>query len=1294
MTSLYQIKESEIIDTPVLLFDFQPKDGSLQRWSTHPVSFGGASYEARVLKHDAFDMRFAADGISEAGGRIHLTLANADGFFAPLQVVSAWKGGDLTVRFAFFDLSTGSATSDSRVLFRGACNGLDQATESSLRISFHNRQAIQRMTLPAVRLQTRCPWQFPSTSSQRQVAVDGGIRSQHSPFYACGYSPDIPGGKGNAGPSGPYQTCDGTRASCEQRGMFSSDSLGRITSRFAGCDALEGQLGKLATLSNPGFVPVVYGTCWIEPPIVFTRQSGGLNHYQLLLAQGPIQGIVKVLANRYEIPEYHSNLRVESTGWYRLVSLGERTGLFDTDLQDPSGSNISGPYGSIAYIHLALPSSVQSGKSAPQVSVLMDGLALRRYDVDGSDLGTSFTKNPAWVLLDLLHRTGWQPADIDLQSFARMASFCDTLIEASTPNGESVTIPRYRCNLALQEQRSVSEILRGLHLATGLYVKYLQDGKLSLACEHSLAIQSPTLPDGSNSPSPISGGWPAYEFGDGTYGFSGIARMDNGESSLRVWSKSGADTPNRASLEFADEFNQYQTDRLSLADSDDVLTIRQEISVVSKATGIPNYSQAYRSLAKHLWKSTKGNLYIEFDTSVKGIGLSPGDIITLTYLHVGFDRTPFRIIRMTPGLNCALIHIVAQLHDDGWYPEEGVGLTLGTNAARARAAGPRPILGPNVDSDGETEFAITEFSAAEFDGGESTLLRVGYLRPPKSNPATVSVPQMSSQAAVFAQGGTLPAGEQFYYAISFVDGDANETALSPLAKAVLGGGPDSYRVLLSGLAFPSEAVAFHVYRGRNTNQLLRIASNAVLSTTFEDTGLPYLPLVPIDDQFDHARFYWRFEWLPPTVATIYSFHTIGSSTLSLNQNECTGKVVRIVSGKGHGQERTILSNTDTTITVSARFLISPDATSVFSIADASWHFGASTTSGVVEFEVPNRNGASIQVIGRAASASGQESEAGLSPLGRWTLSGAAGASVDVAPPPIPYFGLSHGGRGSVDLVGIGFATLQNTGSIESGEVSLHYWNELGNPCPFSLSAALATGDSALDCTPAIPVAAGALIQVNAEIMAVTQVLNSGTRLEVLRGAFGTTAGAHSQYSLIHPLARHTSVVPFSRGFFGSPASGTYHHSIHLPNARIAAAEFTVTNSRGASPTRQQSFTASVDGGLRTHSGGQYTIMVNGYLSLQTSAAPPLVIEEGRSVRDVYAVISEAPSGDPIQLLVRQNGVPYVSLSIAAGSTLSNVVSGANLAPLASGSILTLDILGVPADALDTPGRDLTVLVRV
>lgn len=1296
MTSLYAIKEAAVLDTPVLLFDFTLRNGSQLRWSTHPVVYDGHAYSARVMRHDAFEMRLAADGISEAGGRVTITLANADGFFAPMEVAAAWKGGDLKVRFVFFDLSGGAATSDSRVLFRGTCGGLDHVTESSVRLSFHNRLAIQRVTLPSVRVQSLCPWQFPADGMQRQIAVDGGAQGSYSPLHACGYSPDIAGGVGNVGSTGPFAFCDRTRRSCEERGMFSADSNGRTTARFGGCDARETTLGASATggIGGHELIPVVYGTCWIDPPIVFSSQSGGLQHYQVLLGLGPIQGPLKVLANRFDIPEFHSNLVVESTGWYRVVSSGSRVGAFDPDLQQPDTSPATGPYGSVAYLHLALPASIQSGRSLPRVEVLVDGMLLPRYDLDGSSLGTAFTKNPAWVLLDILKRIGWQESEIDIAGFSQMAAFCDSLIETSTTSGEAVSIPRYRCNVALEKQRSVSEIMRGIHLATGLYVRYLHDGKLTLACEHSLAVQSPTPPAGSNCVDPISGGWAAYEFGDGTYGFSGIARKDNDEPSLSLWSRSGADTPNKASLEFADEFNQYQRDSLSIGDSDDILAVGQEIPVQSKALGVPNFSQAYRALSRQLLKSTRGNLYVEFDTSVKGIALSPGDIITITYLHNGFDRTPFRIIRIAPGLNCALIHVVAQLHDDSWYIEPGTSLPLGSAQTTTNDGSPRPVLGPLLSPDGSTAFSINEYSATEFDGSGSTLLRLDFLRPPRTAVGALPAPRLSVQASVHAEGGVLPADENLYYAVSAVGANGDETKLSPLVKARLGGGTNTYRVVLTDLIFPPTAAAFHVYRGQNPHQLLRIASSVPLSSTFQDSGLVLQTSLPPDDLFDHANFYWRFEWLPPIEATTFSASTIGSNLLSLITNECAGKVLRIVSGKGQGQERAILSNTATTITASPRFLVVPDSTSAFSIAEASWHFGASSATGVVEFEVPNRPGSSIQIIGRAASVSERESEIGLSPLGRWTLDGAAGQTLDTAPPPIPSFGLSYSGRGSVDLVGVGFATLLNTHSVSSGEITLHYWNELANPCPYALAAPLSPESNLLDCTPALPVSPGGLIQVNAEVMVVTQVLNAGSQVEVARSAFGTAIASHPQGATVYPLARHTSIAPFSAGFFGSPASGSYRYSIYLPNARIAAAELAMTNSRGVSPTKQQSFTMSTDGGLRLLTGGQYTIMVPGYLSLQTAAAPPLVIEESRAVKDVYAVIAEAPTGAPVNLLLRQGGVPYAALTIPQGATMSGVVSGANLPPLTSQSILTLDITGVPASGLDTPGRDLTIIVRV
>ena len=67
------------------------------------------------------------------------------------------------------------------------------------------------------------------------------------------------------------------------------------------------------------------------------------------------------------------------------------------------------------------------------------------------------------------------------------------------------------------------------------------------------------------------------------------------------------------------------------------------------ALGIPNYDQAARISQFTLDKAIGGNTYITFDTSVKALGLRPGDIITVTYLKEGFERQPFRITKDRAG---------------------------------------------------------------------------------------------------------------------------------------------------------------------------------------------------------------------------------------------------------------------------------------------------------------------------------------------------------------------------------------------------------------------------------------------------------------------------------------------------------------------------------------------------------------------------------------------------------------------------------------------------------------------
>ena len=60
------------------------------------------------------------------------------------------------------------------------------------------------------------------------------------------------------------------------------------------------------------------------------------------------------------------------------------------------------------------------------------------------------------------------------------------------------------------------------------------------------------------------------------------------------------ETPNRYTVEFQDEFNEYQQDSLSLVDVPDAVIAGQEISASMTALGLPNFSQAGRVLRLQL----------------------------------------------------------------------------------------------------------------------------------------------------------------------------------------------------------------------------------------------------------------------------------------------------------------------------------------------------------------------------------------------------------------------------------------------------------------------------------------------------------------------------------------------------------------------------------------------------------------------------------------------------------------------------------------------------------------------
>jgi hypothetical protein len=230
---------------------------------------------------------------------------------------------------------------------------------------------------------------------------------------------------------------------------------------------------------------------------------------------------------------------------------------------------------------------------------------------------------------------------------------------------------------------------------------------------------------------------------------------------------------------------------------------------------------------------------------------------------------------------------------------------------------------------------------------------------------------------------------------------------------------------------------------------------------------------------------------------------------------------------------------------------------------------------------------------------------------------------------------------------------------------------------------------------------GQAIQIDSELLTVLSVNTADGSYGVVRSALGSTAVAHASAAPVLLLDNTSIIVPFATGFFENQSSANYMHTLSLPDVRVIAAEFLVTNAFGPSQATAKSYAyLAPDDSLRTLSGGQFSLQVNGYLATQQNAAPPLVVEAGHAVRDIRATVSQPASGYDVAAQVLQNGVAYGSvLIIPSGTTTSSaIMKGAALPPLLEGSILTIDVTLNLATVLPpngpSPGRDLTVTIRL
>jgi hypothetical protein len=223
-----------------------------------------------------------------------------------------------------------------------------------------------------------------------------------------------------------------------------------------------------------------------------------------------------------------------------------------------------------------------------------------------------------------------------------------------------------------------------------------------------------------------------------------------------------------------------------------------------------------------------------------------------------------------------------------------------------------------------------------------------------------------------------------------------------------------------------------------------------------------------------------------------------------------------------------------------------------------------------------------------------------------------------------------------------------------------------------------------------------LIQIDTEVMRVETVVDGGTQYAVTRGMGGSLATGHQATSHVYHLLSKTEIAPFPPDFFGSPYSGSWSFPIILPCVRVASAELYVTNRVGNSPTRTVCLTDTIEKGLRTLSGRQINLAIEGTVAIEADAVPPARLSQASSVRDIFATVDQSPIGSPLSCVIRVNRVAVATLSIQPGQIVSNTIDMTS-DPSVEGLVIPADqpvALDVTAVGSEYPGRRLIAIVRL
>jgi hypothetical protein len=482
-------KELAIGFQPVLLATFTFRDASVLRLSTHPLSaatgvqYDGNDYEPRLLEQNLEAIqRLSASGIDLVSS-VRLRMADADGFLWQNFEVADGKGfagAELQLDLVLWEVGTSNFSSDSKLKFLGVCEPADSDNEI-LVVESRNRFDLNKVILPRVRIQKRCPWPFPRTAEERLAAANDST----SPFFACGYSPDAGGGnaRGNDDPSTmePFTDCGFTFDDCVARlgdsslvvnlpsqphPPISKDESGRLTGNFGGIQweppgstrsrAVGKPFEQIESASNEAryndFVPVLFGRAWVEPPVINVVRDANLTGLEVILSEGLCEGLTsaagkagtRVVVNDVEMFEGNAGGN-EIAGFWNVINDGRRNG-------HPNIAPLYGargdPYGGYAAILIVVPRQLADSPNPPRVRVLLKGRRVRVY-TDAVTFTEEWTDNLVWVLAAMLDYSGLTYDRMNIDTLIAAAAIANETVDYMDLNGLARAHARFKANMVL-----------------------------------------------------------------------------------------------------------------------------------------------------------------------------------------------------------------------------------------------------------------------------------------------------------------------------------------------------------------------------------------------------------------------------------------------------------------------------------------------------------------------------------------------------------------------------------------------------------------------------------------------------------------------------------------------------------------------------------------------------------------------------------------------------------------------------------------------------------------------------